>query len=153
MGKKARRNPFIMLFELLLLIGVPILCHLLWPLVQLINGWWRCSGVVLMLLGLLLTSAAACEFRRAGTGFRLKDGGASLVTSGPFRYSRNPIYLGMLLWLFGLAALLGSLMAFLFPLIMFILANFLLISPEERKLQDTYGEAFTRYRQRVRRWV
>ena len=121
-------------------------------MVTLITGPLRLVGIIPMVLGIVLASAGAREFRQAGTGFRMKDGGLSLVTSGPFRFSRNPIYLAMLIWLLGLAVLLGSLMAFLFPFLFFVLANFLLILPEERMLQDTFGGQFYSYRQQVRRW-
>lgn len=147
-----RRSPIIMLFEFMMLIGAPILCHYFFPLAMIIAGPLRLSGMVLIIMGLLIASAATREFRRAGTGFRMKDSGSSLVTSGPFRFSRNPIYLGMLIWLAGLAVLLGSLMAFLFPLLFFVLANYLLIPLEEKKLQDSFDERFIGYRQRVRRW-
>jgi protein-S-isoprenylcysteine O-methyltransferase Ste14 len=149
---KPRRSPVIMVFELALLFGAPILCHYLFPLATLISGPLRLTGIILMILGPVLASAGAREFRRAGTGFRMKDGGVSLVTSGPFRFSRNPIYMAMLIWLLGLAVLLGSLMAFLYPLLFFVLTNFLLIPPEEKKLRDAFGESFANYCRKVRRW-
>ena len=148
-----RRNPAATLLEIMVLLGAPILCHYLVPLAKLITGLWRLSGIIPMILGLVLANSGSREFRRAGTGFQLKTGGSSLVTSGPFRYSRNPIYLGMLIWLVGLAVLLGSLVAFLVPLLFFVLTNLLLIPREERKMQETFGEQFVSYRQHVRRWL
>jgi protein-S-isoprenylcysteine O-methyltransferase Ste14 len=150
---KRRRNPAATLLEIMMLLGAPILCHFLLPIAKVINGFWRLPGIIAMVFGLILANSGAEEFRKAKTGFRLQTGGSSLVTSGPFRYSRNPMYLGMLIWLTGLAVLLGSLIAFLFPLLFFVLANFLLIPPEEKKLQQTFGEQFARYRQGVRRWI
>lgn len=147
-----RRSPVIMLFELMLLFGAPIICHYLFPLATLISGPSRLAGIIFIILGLVLASAGAREFRQAGTGFRMKDGGSVLVTSGPFGFSRNPIYLAMLAWLLGVAILLGSLMALLFPLLFFVLANFMLIPPEEKKLRDNFGEAFDSYCRKVRRW-
>ena len=148
-----KRNPVVTLLEIMIVIGAPILCHFLFPLTQVVSGLWRLSGIILMILGLALADSGAGEFRKAKTGFQLQTGGSSLVTSGSFRYSRNPIYLGMLIWLIGLAVLLGSLITFLFPLLFFVLANFLLIPPEEKKLQQTFGEQFLKYRQHVRRWI
>jgi protein-S-isoprenylcysteine O-methyltransferase Ste14 len=74
------------------------------------------------------------------------------VTSGPFRFSRNPMYLGMLSWLIGLAVLLGSLIVFLFPILFFLLANFLVIPLEERDMKRIFKERFIEYKRRVRRW-
>jgi protein-S-isoprenylcysteine O-methyltransferase Ste14 len=76
-----------------------------------------------------------------------------LMTGGPFGFSRNPMYLGMLIWLVGLAILLGSLIAFLFPILLFLLANFLLIPTEERRMEHQFGKQYVAYRQRVRRWL
>jgi protein-S-isoprenylcysteine O-methyltransferase Ste14 len=59
----------------------------------------------------------------------------------------------MLIWLVGLAVLLGSLTAFLFPIVLFLLANFLIIPPEERNMEQTFGEQYVEYRGRVRRWL
>jgi protein-S-isoprenylcysteine O-methyltransferase Ste14 len=148
-----RPNPAATLLEIMILLGAPILCNFLLPIAKVVTGFWRFSGIIAMVLGLILANSGAGEFRKAGTGFQLQTGGRALITSGPFRYSRNPMYLGMLIWLTGLAVLLGSLIAFLFPLLFFVLANFLLIPPEEKKLQQTFGEQFIRYRQRVRRWL
>ena len=147
------RNPAVALFETTLVLGAPLLGHLLLPLANVVTGLWRLSGIIAMIVGLLVANSGAGEFRKAGTGFQLQTGGSSLVTTGPFRHSRNPMYLGMLLWLIGLAVLLGSLITFAFPLLFFALANFLIIPPEEKKLEQTFGERFLNYRQHVRRWL
>jgi protein-S-isoprenylcysteine O-methyltransferase Ste14 len=104
-------------------------------------------------LGLGLMTWAAAQFRRAGTSFQLRGGGSALVTSGPFQFSRNPMYLGMLVWLVGLAVLLGSLITFLFPVLFFLLTNFLFIPLEEGRMAQILEEPYTQYRSRVRRWL
>ena len=152
-GAQRKRNPAAAFLEMAILFGAPVLFHFLLPLTQVVHGLWRLAGIALMVLGLWLTGSASREFRKAKTGFQLRDGGAALVTSGPFRFSRNPIYLGMLVWLLGLAVLLGSLVSFVFPVLTFLLANFVLIPPEEKKLQEIYGDEFRNYRQTVRRWL
>ena len=91
-------------------------------------------------------------FRQARTGFQLSEGGSRLITTGPFRISRNPMYLGMLIWLIGLAVLLGTLTPFLFPALFFLLANLLIIPLEEKDLEGKAGEEFSEYRRHVRRW-
>jgi protein-S-isoprenylcysteine O-methyltransferase Ste14 len=148
-----KRNPAVTLLEIIVVLGAPVLCHFLLPLSRVVPGLWRLLGIIPMILGLLLANSGARAFGKAKTGFQLQTGGSSLVISGPFRYTRNPMYLGMVLWLTGLAVLLGSLIVFLFPLLFFVLANFLLIPPEERILQQTFGERFISYRQQVRRWL
>jgi protein-S-isoprenylcysteine O-methyltransferase Ste14 len=138
--------------EAAILLVLPVLSHFLFPVRILVVRPWSYLGVPLMVIGVGLAMWAAKAFREAGTGFRLQGGSSVLTTGGPFRISRNPMYLAMLMWLLGLAVLLGSLTAFVFPLLLFVLANFLIIPPEERKLEEVFGEPYAAYRARVRRW-
>ena len=78
---------------------------------------------------------------------------SALVTSGVYRITRNPMYLGMLLVLAGWAVWLGNAAALIgLPLFVGVL-NLLQIAPEERVLRGRFGDAFTRYAARVRRWI
>lgn len=136
-----------------LLIAMPILFHCAIPLRNVIPEPYTLLGAIPMLLGLALSTWAAQLFRRVGTSPQLQSGGSVLVTSGPYRFSRNPMYLGMLIWLTGLAFMLGSLTAFLFPTLLFLLANFLVIPLEERHMERTWGQKFAEYKRGVRRWL
>jgi protein-S-isoprenylcysteine O-methyltransferase Ste14 len=141
------------ILEIAILIALPVLFHYLIPVMTVIPQPYSYLGVVVILLGLALLIWAATLFRKAGTSFQLKGGGSVLVTSGLFRFSRNPMYLGMLISLIGLAILLGSLIVFLFPILFFLLANYLVIPVEEEDLQRIFGEKFIEYKRRVRRWL
>jgi protein-S-isoprenylcysteine O-methyltransferase Ste14 len=141
------------IIELGILILLPILCHCLIPVMTVVPVPYAYLGAVPILLGLALMTWAASSFREAETGYELQRSSPALMTSGPFGISRNPMYLGMLLWLVGLAALLGSLSAFFFPLLLFLLANFLLIPTEEKRMDKLFGEQYVEYRQHVRRWL
>jgi protein-S-isoprenylcysteine O-methyltransferase Ste14 len=152
MNKTKESHTIARILELLILIGLPILLHYLIPLMILIPRPFTYLGLVLMILALVLMTRASGLFRKAGNSFGLQDGGSVLITSGPFRLSRNPIYLSMLMWLTGLAVLLGSLISFLFPLLFFLLANFFIIPYEEKDLEQKLGEQYIEYRRRVRRW-
>jgi len=146
-------RPSARIVELAILIALPILFHYLLPVMTLVPVPHAYLGVVPMLLGLALMTWTAKSFRQAETGYQLQRESPALMTSGPFGFSRNPMYLGMLIWLLGLAVLLGSLIAFLFPLLLFLLANLLLIPTEERRMEQQFGEQFVEYRQNVRRWL
>ena len=76
-----------------------------------------------------------------------------LVTDGPFRFSRHPMYLGFVSLLLGVAMLLGSLSAFVGPVAMFITLATLFIPFEERACQAVFGDLYTDYKRRVRRWL
>jgi protein-S-isoprenylcysteine O-methyltransferase Ste14 len=141
------------IMEVAILIALPVLFHYLIPVKTVVTQPYSYLGIVVMLLGLALMTWAAMLFRKAGTSFQLQGGGSILVTSGPFQFSRNPMYLGMLIWLIGLAILFGSLIVFLFPILFFLLANFLVIPLEEKDLQRIFGEGFIEYKKHVRRWI
>ena len=77
----------------------------------------------------------------------------ALLTSGPYRFSRNPLYLGGNVFVFlGAALLLGSLTALLFTVLHLPLMD-LFIRREEKQLEQTFGEEWLRYKDQVRRWI
>ncbi len=106
-------------------------------------------------LGALMALWAAATFRQAHTTLDPTDPSKAsrLVTRGPFCFSRNPMYLGLLLALSGWAAWLGSLSPLAALPGFVIVVTFQQIVPEERALEARFGEPYARYRQRVRRWV
>jgi protein-S-isoprenylcysteine O-methyltransferase Ste14 len=139
--------------EAAILLVLPVLSHYLFPLMIIVPKPYTYLGIALMLIGLALATWAAMAFRKVGTSFQLQGGTSALTTSGPFRISRNPMYLAMLIWLLGLAVLLGSLITFLFPILLFLVANFLLIPLEERNMQKSFREKYAEYKRDVRRWL
>lgn len=78
---------------------------------------------------------------------------AALVTEGPFRFSRNPIYLGFVMIYAGLGALLNSLWIVLLTPVVVIGLTQAIIVPDERLLDSRFGDEFNTYRERVRRWL
>ena len=76
-----------------------------------------------------------------------------LVIRGPFRFTRNPMYLGLVLTTTGIACYAGTIAFFIVPLLVFAICNFGFIPYEEAKMQRQFDAAYTDYRARVRRWV
>lgn len=76
-----------------------------------------------------------------------------LVTRGPFRFSRNPMYLGMVISLLGIAIIIGTLPMFVAAFAHFLVMNFVFILFEEEKMQRQFNNAFSAYKNRVRRWL
>lgn len=148
-GQKRRSG----IIELIVLIVLPILLNYLFPLKVIITPPLSYLGIIVMIAGLGFMALAAKEFRSKKTGFKLKSGGTELVISGPFRFSRNPIYLGMVVWMSGLAVFLGSLVVFFFPVALFLLAHFVLIPIEEKKMEQVFGMNYLNYKKDIRRWV
>ena len=81
------------------------------------------------------------------------DNSKSIVVSGMYQYSRNPMYLGMLIMLFGVAVLLGGLTPLLCLPIFIIVITTQQIVPEEQTLTNKFGQAYLDYKHRVRRWI
>lgn len=120
------------------------------------DGLWRNAAALLFLsTGAFILVLALRAFIRARTTVNplAPEDAETLVTSGLYRISRNPMYLAMVLVLIGSAFLLGNLAAFAGPLLFVWVMTLFQIRPEERALQAKFGEAFTAYRQRTRRWV
>lgn len=112
-------------------------------------------ALALVALGVALTVAGIAAFRRERTTVNPLDPSASssVVSSGVYRFTRNPMYLGFLLTLAGWAAYLANAGAVLFlPAFVAYMTQFQ-IKPEERALQAKFGERFARYVSRTRRWL
>ena len=112
-------------------------------------------GAILGLLGLALSAAGLLSFLQKDTTANPLDvhSASALVTSGLYRFSRNPMYLGMLLFLAGLAVYLGNALALLLCIGFVFYMNAFQIKPEEAAMESLFGEEFETYRKRVRRWI
>ncbi len=110
-------------------------------------------GAVLILLGAALTGSAAGLFNKADTGIVPFSEATALVTSGAFRFSRNPMYLGLTLALLGAALVAGSAGSLLAAPVFMLIIESRFIRDEERMLREVFGEEYEDYRRRVRRWL
>lgn len=111
------------------------------------------TGQLLVGLGFLLILLAVLRFRRGGTPPSPYKPTAALVESGPYRYSRNPIYLGFALLHLGIGLCLANawILAMLPPALLIV--HHTVIAPEERYLEARFGEDYRQYCRRVRRWI
>jgi protein-S-isoprenylcysteine O-methyltransferase Ste14 len=109
----------------------------------------------LALLGLAICISGVVSFRLAGTTVNPMSPGSSssLVVSGVYRYTRNPMYLGFLLLLLGWAVYLSNMVAPLFLPAFVLYMNRYQIEAEERALTSLFPSEFPKYRATVRRWV
>ena len=115
----------------------------------------RGAALALFCLGLSIAVSGVVAFRRAGTTTNpIKASSASaLVRSGVYRFTRNPMYLGLLLALFAWAVFLSNPLALLLlPVYVFYIYRFQII-PEERVLASLFGTEYSAYKQSVRRWL
>ena len=110
-------------------------------------------SIAFLTLGFLLVSWAFMNFLRAGTTPFPHRPSNALVTSGPFGWSRNPMYLSLALVHTGAALLINSLWAILVLPVAIFFIDRCVVSREERYLERKFGEAYREYRRRVRRWL
>ncbi len=110
-------------------------------------------GGVMLVMGLALLVVAGGLFKRAGTDLIPFRNVSALVTDGVYRFTRNPMYLGMALILLGVAVTVGAATALLIPPLFMVIIEWRYIRPEETLLQGLFPEEFPAYCRRVRRWL
>ena len=156
MSEKPKRRmalpPLLLLAALATMLALHMLLPLL-PLPPLLLFPWRATGAVFGTAGVALVLWAGTIFTRVGTAIHPLARSSFLVRSGPFRFSRNPIYLGMVLILSGAALALGSAAPWLIiPVFIGVIVR-QVIAGEERKLTAEFGAEYLEYCTRVRRWL
>lgn len=110
-------------------------------------------GFALAAIGIGLAASAVSQFMRAHTTLDPHGSVAAVVKSGPYRFSRNPIYLGFVLLLIGFSFILRSYWGLLLAPVLMLSLYQLVIQHEEKYLEKKFGESYTSYRSRVRRWL
>jgi protein-S-isoprenylcysteine O-methyltransferase Ste14 len=110
-------------------------------------------GLAAIALGAAVFSWGMSTFARVRTGIMLQRAATELVTDGPYRWSRNPMYLGIIVMYVGAAFVLGSLWPLLFLPIILLLLVVVAIRREERYLRTTFGRAYEEYCRLVGRWI
>jgi protein-S-isoprenylcysteine O-methyltransferase Ste14 len=139
-------------YMLLALLAMVVL-HYAIPLADLIAPPLSYVGLAPLAVGITICATAARMFDRAGTPIRPFERSTVLVTGGLYRYTRNPMYLGLTLILLGVWLLLGTASAML-PIAVFIwIIQEGFIRGEERFLDAIFGEEYRGYKNRVRRWI
>jgi len=137
----------------LLALALAVALHYLLPIARLLSPPWSYAGAVLVIVGIVMSAAGSSAFRRVGTPVVPFEPSTVLVTDGLYRFTRNPMYLGLVLSLIGVAILLGSLSAWLpVPIFVWILQT-QFINGEERFLEEIFGARYLEYQKRVRRWL
>ena len=114
----------------------------------------RPSGIALIVVGVALAAWGRLTFSHKGAQIiPSSEVHSALVASGPFRFTRNPMYLGNLVIAVGAALTAGTWLMWLVPITVFALDQFVIIPFEERSMERTYGDAYRGYKSRVRRWI
>lgn len=110
-------------------------------------------GTLLILSGFALMASGIVTFARARTAIYPNQPARQLVTSGPYRFTRNPMYLGLTVAYLGAACVLNSAWVIVLLPLVLIALYVLVVRREERYLYAAFGDAYKSYRRRVRRWI
>lgn len=138
-----------------------------WALLFLLIGWGvgaalglqvlvhaNAAAIVIAIAGFLIALWGRLTFARAGAEIRpASPVNSTLVTSGPFRFTRNPMYLGIFVFMTGLSLLIGTVAVFIADAVYLVWANFVSIPYEEEKMERQFGDDYRAYKRRVRRWI
>ena len=136
-------------FVVLLLLSV--CAHFVVPVIRVVASPYRYLGIVLIGFGVVLNLWTDSLFKKHKTPVKPYENPRHLETSGPFRISRHPMYLGMVSILLGIAIASGSLITFLFPILFVIVVEVMFVPFEERNLEQAFGKEYLDYKKKVRR--
>lgn len=123
------------------------------PLEKLIPLPYNLFGVILLLSGTYIAVKAKRRFKRTGTPMPPAAKPTKLHTCGLFSYTRNPMYLGIVIGLSGIAIMTGIIYNLIFPILYFVIMEEVFIRLEEDNLENKFGEEYTLYKKKVRRWI
>jgi protein-S-isoprenylcysteine O-methyltransferase Ste14 len=134
-------------------IVLAVAAHFLFPLAAVIPDGWRLAGLFPIAAGIALNVVADRQFKIRGTEVKPFKRSSALVTDGVFRWSRNPMYLGMVLIVAGIAWSEGTSSSWIAAVALAILLDRVFIVREEVMLEETFGPVYQQYKKRVRRWL
>jgi protein-S-isoprenylcysteine O-methyltransferase Ste14 len=113
----------------------------------------RWVGGIVFVLAVALFAWAITTMTRAGSNVPTSLPSTTIVAAGPYRFTRNPIYLGMFLAIIGLAIAFDSLWLLVTLVPFALVIRYGVVAREEAYLERKFGDAYSQYRGRVRRWL
>jgi len=116
-------------------------------------SWLRYLGFAIAIIGFLLPFFAIREFMKAKTTVNPHGSVSNIISSGIFRLSRNPIYVGFVLMSIGFPLYSGTYWGIILSPVLILCFNYLIIQHEEVYLEKKFGEQYTSYKSKVRRWL
>ena len=134
-------------------IALMIGLHLSWPLANWVSRPWNHLGWVLIVVSMVLQVYNLQRFRRVRTGLRPFEPVSQLVVEGAYRWSRNPMYVGLVVTTVGVAICLGTASPLLVPPMLWLVLDRRFVRREERFLRQELGNVYDDYCGHVRRWL
>ena len=131
---------------------VVIALHYLFP-TPIIAKPFNYFGILFFAIGLLILFLSFGLFKKKETPVLPGQKPTALVIEGPYKFTRNPMYLGVTTALAGIAVYLGDLLAFLSPIVFFMFVSIRFIPREEKLMEKLFGKKYLDYKRKVRRWI
>ena len=131
---------------------VVIILHYLFP-THLISKPFNYFGILFFVAGLLILFWSFGLFKKKETPILPGQKPTALVIEGPYKFTRNPMYLGVIIALLGIVIYLGGLLAFLSPIVFFMFVSIKFIPREERLMEKLFSKKYLDYKKEVRRWI
>lgn len=136
------------------LMALGIFLQIFWPVYLDMGRPGDVIGSLVFLTGPLIVMMTLRHLQTRGVAFDFfKTPMDVLVEDGPYKFSRNPLYVGLILAMFGFAIMTRNSWLILMPAIFGVCLNYLVIKPEEKYLLETLGVEYSSYQSRVRRWI
>ncbi|MCD2424770.1 isoprenylcysteine carboxylmethyltransferase family protein [Niabella pedocola] len=129
-----------------------LLLNAYWPIAYWLHAPWKYLGILMLITGFALSAGSALLFRKSGTHLRPGARATFIVVKGPFRYTRNPMYAGLLIMLMGTAILLGTVSPLLILPLFFIILHTQFVLKEEKWMEQWFGDAYLKYKNSTPRW-
>ena len=141
--------PHYLLLSILSIVGIDSLLQV--PIVS--SAIALVGGLLFLLSGIVLAASAARLFSKAKTGIVPFSESTKLVVSGAYRFTRNPMYLGMFFCLIGVTLPVNNVLGLLVLLLFFFIIRQKFVLKEEVQMQETFGDDYAQFKARIRRWI
>ncbi len=125
----------------------------LFPTLSIISAPYNKIGLVLLILGLSVTFYSFYLFKKNKTPIIPGQMPKFMVAEGIYKFTRNPMYLGVTIALLGASIYIGNLISFLSPIIFFVIMNYYFVPFEEKLLEKIFKKQYVNYKRKVRRWI
>lgn len=138
---------------LIAFIGLGVILHNIFPLHFIHGPLKTIIGAIFLAYSVLVMSLAILQLRKAGTNIDVRKPTTAVVTDGIYRYTRNPIYVSMVLLMIAISVLVSNIWIFVLSPAFAIVMQKGVIEREERYLEKKFGTEYTDYKKRTRRWI
>ena len=129
------------------------LANYLFPQFRFIADNYRYAGILVFIFGLSITFSSFYLFKKNKTPIVPGQKPKFMVAEGTYKFTRNPMYLGVATALLGFSLYFGNLLSFLSPLAFFLIMNYYFVPREEKLLENIFGKRHIDYKKKVRRWL